>query len=201
MLSSLAAAALLLPSGTSGAVADRPQTIESILAVVDRRPVLLSEVKLTAELQGVDERQALELLIDEVLMYQEARRFPQSRSSAEEDAQALHDLQGRVSKGATQHALLAATARRQATILRYVAVRFRPLVRVSDDDVERNYEREYLSQANPPALAQVQGLLRSKLAAQALDQRIEAWVRDLRARVRIRYNAAPSPLPASGTDP
>jgi hypothetical protein len=201
MLSSLVATVLLLPLG---AAPDRPQTIERILAVVDRRPVFLSEVKLTAELQRVDERQALELLIDEVLMYQEARRFPQSRSSTDEEAQAHRDLLARVGQAAAgREGLLGATARRQATILRYVAVRFRPLVRVSDDELARAYEREYLLQPNPPTRAQVQAPLRSKLAAQALDQRIEAWVRELRVRARIRYNgpASPGPPPASDNDP
>ncbi len=207
MLSSIAVA-LSLSLGASGAALDRPETLERILAVVERRPVLLSEVKLTGDLQRVDERQALELLIDEVIMYQEARRFPQSRSSADEEAQALRDLQARLGpSAASQEALLRAMARRQATILRYVAVRFRPLIRVSDDDVQRAYEREYHAQANPPAFAQVQAALRARLTARALDQRVESWVREIRERARVRYNGAippnagqPSP-PASDTVP
>jgi hypothetical protein len=65
-------------------------------------------------------------------------------------------------------------ARRQATILKYVDFRFRPQVRVTSEDAEE----------------------RARLEADDLDARIEAWVKDLRAGARIRYNRV-STAPAS----
>ena len=65
----------------------RAGVVERILAVVDGGPVLLSEVALFEKVRGDTEREALDGLIDEQLMYREAARLPQAaltrtRSSA-----------------------------------------------------------------------------------------------------------------------
>ncbi len=80
-------------------------------------------------------------------------------------------------------------ARRQATILKYIAARFRPQVRVGPEAVRALYDREYASLAEPPAFEEVAPALERRLVDQVLDERIEAWVRELRASSRVRYNA------------
>ena len=111
MRSELAAVLLLL------AAPGRAGVVERILAVVDGRPVLLSEVALFEKVRGDTERQALDGLIDEQLMYREAPAAPgradRRRAARFEPARADHSQPGRTS-GA--HRL----ARRQAAILKYV---------------------------------------------------------------------------------
>ncbi len=145
------------------------EVIERILAVVQDRPVLLSEVRVVQEVRGLSGEQALELLVDERLMFEQAARLPQSVvSEAEVDPEvakllATHPaLAGRVAE-----ADLRRLVRRQAAILKFVEFRFRPQVRVAED--------------LPPER-------RDEEVRRALDQRIEAWVKELRAQAEVRYN-------------
>jgi hypothetical protein len=162
MLSS-AAIVLVLAQAVSGAAA--PRVVEQVLAVVDARPVLLSEARLVQQVLGEAEAPALEALIDEHLMFAEARRLPQAALTDAEEAAALSALEARVGVPADPDALRR-MAHRQATILKYVDFRFRPQVRVVADD---------------PAD-------KARLEAEELDARIESWVKDLRAAANVRYN-------------
>ena len=128
MRSELAAVLLLL------AAPGRAGVVERILAVVDGRPVLLSEVALFEKVRGDTERQALDGLIDEQLMYREAARLPQAALTEQEEQRAFESLRARVPvASADEEEQLRRLARRQAAILKYVGFRFRPQVRVSDE--------------------------------------------------------------------
>ncbi len=155
-------AASLRPAGAG-------EVIERILAVVQDRPVLLSEVRVVQEVRGRSAEEALEALIDERLMFEQAARLPQSVvSEAEVDPEvakllATHPaLAGRVAE-----ADLRRLVRRQAAILKFVEFRFRPQVRVAED--------------LPPER-------RDEEVRRALGQRIEAWIKELRAQAEVRYN-------------
>ena len=77
----LLAAALLAPPAGG-------EVVERILAVVDGRPLMLSEVRLVQQLRGLDRAAALEALIDEQLMLREAARLAQSVVSEEDEQRA-----------------------------------------------------------------------------------------------------------------
>ena len=156
MLSSLLAAAFLLAD---------PRVVERVVAVVDDRPVLLSEVRLVQQVRGGEEDAALEALIDEHLMFAAAVRLPQAALTDEEEGAALASLTERTPAAGDRDALRR-MARRQATILKYVDFRFRPQVRIAAEDPEE----------------------KARLEAADLDARIEAWVKDLRAAAHVRYN-------------
>ena len=162
---------------------------ERILAVVDDRPILLTEVRVVERVLGLDPTGALEKLIDEWLMFREAARIPQAAVAAEEEEQALRGLlQSRPDlEGAVPEADLRRLARRQATILKYVNFRFRAQIRVGDERVRQAYEDEYRGRPAPP-LADVEETLRERLARRDLGERIEAWVKELRAGAEIRKN-------------
>ena len=163
---------LPLPAATA------PLVVERILAVVDGRPVLLSEVRVVEQVTGQDRARALEALIDERLMFREAARLPQATVTEDEEARALESLLARSGPAVAgvPEGDLRKLARRQATILKYVDFRFLPQVRV-DDEVE------------PEA--------REALAAEDLRRRIEAWVKELRLGADVRYNAPPPGTPAA----
>lgn len=169
----LAAGGLFAWMLSAGAVAAEPTVVERILAVVDGRPVLLSEVRVVEQVTGQDRARALEALIDERLMFREAARLPQATVTEDEESRALQSLVARAgpSLAAVPEGDLRQLARRQATILKYVDFRFLPQVRVEEA-------------AEPEA--------REQLAAEDLRRRIEAWVKELRRGADVRYNALPS---------
>jgi len=165
----------------------RAAVVERILAVVDGRPVLLSEVSLFGKVRGEAERPALDGLIDEELMYREAERLPQAALTVDEEERAVASLESRVSVSTPdEEEQLRRLARREAAILKYVEFRFRPQVRVSEEAVRAAYDAE------PPAgrglFEQAAPAIRQRLADADLSRRIEEWVKELRRAAQIRYN-------------
>ena len=163
------------------------EVIERIVAVVDSRPLLLSEVRLLQQVRGDSEAAAREALVDEWLMFSEAARLPQFAPTPEEETAALGSLELRA-PGPTPptEADLRRLARRQATIVKYVDFRFRPQVRVEEAAVAALYATEF--PAGAPPFAEVADALRARLTARDLDRRIEEWVKELRQGADIRYN-------------
>jgi hypothetical protein len=162
------------------------EIVERVLAVVDRRPVLLTEVRTMSALKGVGEAAALDALIDEMLMYAEARRYPQAQPTAAEEDAALMSLRSARARGLSAEEL-GRVARRQATILKYVGLRFRPLIHVSDEAVQQAFDAEAAAAPSPPSFAERAPVIRERLAARELDARIEEWVRQLRGSADVRY--------------
>ena len=173
MLSRLLPAWLVLALAVPAAAA--PRLVERVVAVVDARPVLLSEMRLAQQVLALEEGPALEALIDEHLMFAEAIRLPQAALTDAEEAGALLSLVARVPGAIGDPDALRRMARRQAAILKYVDFRFRPQVRITAEDPEQ----------------------KARLEADALDDRIEAWVKDLRATATVRYNGLNRKAPAS----
>lgn len=181
----VAAAVLLLSPPRAAA-----EIVERIQAAVDGRPLLASDAAVMARLRGFDARAALEALIDEELMFREASRLPQAAPTADEAARALASLEARA--GAEARGLPAASleriARREATIVKYAGFRFAPQVRVEDDEIQAAYEAESAGRAGAPTFEERAPALRAALTDRKLGERIEAWVKELRAAARIRYN-------------
>lgn len=179
------------------------RVLERVLAVVDERPLLLSEVQAMEQVRGLDRARALEASIDERLMFQEASRLPQATVTPEELERALEALL------ATRPELAAEVPRpelervinRQAAILRYVDFRFRPQIRITDEDVRAAWNEEFRGEPQGPAFEDEEATLRARLERQALDERIEGWVARLRERAEVRYVEGPgSPPPPSDDD-
>lgn len=163
--------------------------LERILAVVEGHPVLLSEVRLLQAVRGLSQEAALEELIDERLMLREAGRLAQSAVLPEEEERALALLRdSSPSAGAAAPADLRRLVRRQSAIVKYIDFRFRPQVSVSEADVRRAWEQRHTGDAAAPPLESEAASLREELLQKALDERIEAWVAELRAAADIRYN-------------
>jgi hypothetical protein len=175
----LAALVLVLDVRAGAAV------VERILAVVDGRPVLLSEVALFQKARGDDETRALDGFIDEQLMYREAARLPQAALTPAEEQRAVESLRVPAAT-ADEREQLRRLARRQAAIVKYIAFRFRPQVRVSEDAVRAAYAAEGRTDAE--TFEEAAPRLRARLAEEDLSRRIEAWVKELRQGADVRYN-------------
>lgn len=166
-----------------------PPVVERVLAVVGGRPVLLSETQALREVRGVTPEAALELLVDETLMYDQASRTPQAAVTADEEERARDallekrpELRSRVSRPDLTRLL-----KRQLSILKYVDFRFRPQARPTDEDLQRAYAEEYASRPDAPAFDAVAEALRERLLRRKLDQKVEDWVKELRAAAEIRH--------------
>jgi hypothetical protein len=179
----------LLPSLALLASVSSGEVVERILAVVDGRPLMLSEVRLVQQLRGLERAPALDALVDEQLMLREASRLAQSVVSPEDEQRAYDSLlQRHPNASSLPEADLRRLVRRQAAILKYVEFRFRPQVQVADAAVRDAYEREYGSRADPLSFEAAAPEIRRRLADRELDEKIEAWIQELRAGAEIRYN-------------
>ena len=169
------ALALLLAGGVAvSSVAQEPRVYDRILAVVDGRPLLLSEVRLVERLRGLGREAALEEAIDERLMFEQAVRLPQTAPTPGESERAYAELAAGLGGAPDDPEALRELARRQATILKYIEFRFRPLVR-AEQAMRAEPGSEPLEEVDFDASA-------------ALDARIEEWVAELQGDARIRYN-------------
>jgi len=173
----------------------RVETVERVVAVVDERPLLLSDVRTLGAVRGLGEEAAREAAIDERLMHAEAARLPQAEVTPEEEEQAvLRLLAGRPAlRDTVPEPELRRLMRRQIGIFKYVEFRFRPQLRVGDDEVRKAWEEEQAGRPAGPAFEDEQEKLRARLERRALDERIEAWVKELRSRSDVRYVAPPPP--------
>ncbi len=192
--------AALAPSGAASPPPPRhPRTeiVERIVAVVDERPIFLSDLCALRAVRGLAEEQALPALVDERLMYVEAARLPQAEVSPEEEDRALATLvetrPGLVAE--VPEPDLRRLLRRQIVILKYVEFRFRPQVRVSDEEVRKVWEEDQAGNPAGPALEDEQETIRARLERRALDERIEAWIAELRTRADVRYAEVPPLAP------
>jgi hypothetical protein len=171
------------------ASAARGEVVERILAVVDGRPLMLSEVRVVQQLRGLERPAALEALVDEQLMLREASRLAQSVVSEDDEQRAYESLlQRNPTASSLPEGDLRRLVRRQAAILKYVEFRFRPQVQVADTAVRDAYEQQYGSRADAPTLEAAAPDIRRQLADHELDAKIEAWIKELRAGAEIRYN-------------
>ncbi|MCU0240917.1 MAG: hypothetical protein MUF51_00680 [Vicinamibacteria bacterium] len=175
----------LLASGPTEA----PVIVERILAVVDEDPITQSDAQIEQHLKGSSRADALEALIDERLMYREARRFPQAVALRDEETQAFETLWKK--HGDQSASALRRIAHRQVTIVKYIDSRFRPQIRISREALRQRYERLHAAQSAPPPLESVAGEIQERLIEEQLNERIEGWIRELRSLARIRYTSGP----------
>jgi hypothetical protein len=180
-------AALLLASAIGAGVrpAHAGPIVERVVAFVNKKPVLLSDVELTRALLKLDEKEATERAIDEALMFDEASRLVTETLPEEEVARAVLSLREKAGPRFTGPALRR-KALVQLAISNYIELRLRPQVRVEDEAVRQVYNERVLNEAQPPPFDLVADAIRESLESRALDQKIEEWVASLRRREDIR---------------
>jgi hypothetical protein len=100
--------------------------VERILAVVNGRPVMLSDVRAVEGRDGVTREDALERVIDEMLLFEEAFRLPQGPARSAVTA-APGDAEDPASRRLRE---------RRAAIERYTVFRFRPQVRAAGEEAQ-----------------------------------------------------------------
>ena len=84
---------------------------------------------------------------------------------------------------------LLAELSKQADLLSFLSLRFRPAVQISEADIEK-YFREHIESkvaANPVALNEVRSGIEQILANRQADADLETWLQEQRSRTRIVY--------------
>jgi hypothetical protein len=180
---------LAIMTALASAPAHAGTVVERTVAFVNRRPILLSDVEMTRALLGLEEAEALERTIDEVLMSDEASRLVSDSVSEEEIATAIGMLREKAGARFTP-AALRRKALAQLAISKYIDLRLRPLVRIEDGDVRKVFNEKVAADPLAPAFALVAPEIRQLLERQSLDQKIEEWVASLRRRDEVRRPAA-----------
>lgn len=165
--------------------------VERTVAFVNKKPVLLSDVELTRALLKLDEKEATERAIDEVLMFEEASRMVTESLPEEAVSRAVLSLKEKAGLEFSP-AALRRKALVQLAIANYIELRLRPQVRVEDEAVRQTFNDRVAKDPQTPLFALVADAIRELLESRALDQKIEEWIALLRGREEIR-RVAPRP--------
>jgi hypothetical protein len=83
---------------------------------------------------------------------------------------------------------------RQLTLLRFIEVRFRPAVHVSDQEIQEYFEKQIKPQkeitnpGQPVALEDYRNIIDETLAEKRTDQEVDNWLADVRKRTEIVFH-------------
>lgn len=199
----------------AAAAASRGEIVDRIVASIGTQVVTLSDVQQADRLERFFNRQPLEKpnaarirslasrLIDQLLLRQEmeASRFPVAAPGqvderlAELQKEYGGEAQFRAALG--EYGLDEAALRRyletRLNILRFIDLRFRPMVAVEEPDIENYYRATLLprlrqagSQETPP-LDQVHDRIEAVLTQERVNQVYAQWLEDLRSQAGIQY--------------
>lgn len=187
--------------------ASSAELVDRVIAVVGREAITLSEAVEAQQLGLLKGSAAPELadvverLIESLLVEREVDRYPAGPVSREAIDRALETLKESFGSVEDFEAVLRSQGisvnelrvvlRRQIRISRYLERRFRPLVYITADEVERFYENELVPELRErqqavPRLETVEGDIRRLLEEREFNRRVEAWIAELKEDVPIR---------------
>lgn len=199
---------------------------EEVVAVVDKRAVLLSELEFEARLararaQGpqtleapvppAELRAALERAVERLLVFQEAERlqvFELAPGELEAAVGALRALLGAtqldafMARWGLDDRSLSDVLQRELRAVRYLESRFRLASRPRELDVQAyllSHRAEYMGRPSDEAAAEVRMLL----AKERFERLVASFIADVRRRTRIQllrdFDAPGNELPKSGS--
>jgi len=185
-------------------------TIDRIAAVIDQQVLTVSEVNQMAELRffphaaGKSDddyhHDILEAMIAQALRYRYVERFGAQDISKDSIEARLAEIQSRfktsVEFGAalvrselTRDELLA-MIKRQLQVEAYIRELFAPMIFVANDDIATYYNGTWRQQRTArglsvPPLNDVREEIRTLIRSRQLDQQVETWTAQLRARANV----------------
>jgi hypothetical protein len=196
--------ALLLTAPVYGVTVDR------IAAVIDRQVLTVSEVNQMAEVRFFPRAAArseddyrhdiLEALIAQALRFRDVERFGAQDIPKDSIEARLVEIQHRFASPAELDAALAraeltpdelrALIKRQLQVEAYIQERFAPMVFVANEDIADYYNgpwrQQRVARGLPvPPLNDVREEIRTLIRSRQLDQQIETWTTQLRARANV----------------
>lgn len=193
----------------------RGEIIDRIAVSVGNRVItqtdLDREIRITALLNGekpdfspAHKREAAERMVDQVLVRNELEASRYLLPSAADVDAAIKELKSRYADEAAYRRALAEYGVSeedlrtrllwQLTLLRFIDVRFRPGIQITDDEI-RDYFNQHLRaiymQAHPgqtPSLDDYRESVEQTLISQSANRQVEEWLKEARRRTRIQYH-------------
>ena len=207
--------------------------VDRIVAVVNKRVIMESkldeEVRLGRLLQGkppagakLDPAEAsftLEQLIDRALLEQQILHGDMETPSPEEVARRVNEIRSRTPGLETEEGWRARLAADDLTqqdverrivseysVLHYIDVRFRNLVRVDKAAIAAFYQDKFLPELRhrgvpEPPLAEVSDKIEKVLVEQRVDEMLNDWLKTLRAQAQIENLLSLTNAPGTGAHP
>lgn len=185
-------------------------TVDRIAAVIDRQVLTVSEVNQMAEMRFFPRvagrsdddyrHDILEALIAQALRYRDVERFGAQDIPKDSIEARLVEIQHRFASPAELDAALAraeltsdelrALIKRQLQVEAYIQERFAPMVFVANEDIADYYNGPWRQQRVErglpvPPLNDVREEIRTLIRSRQLDQQIETWTTQLRARANV----------------
>ena len=184
-------------------------TIDRIAAVIDRQVLTVSEINQLVELRFFPRserndddhrRDVLDRMIAQTLRLRDAERFGAQDIPRDSIEARLQEIRKRFASEDEFNAALARTeltldevrslVRRQLQVEAYIGERFAPLIFVSGDEIEAYYKGPWTEQRRErrlpvPPLSEVREEIRTLLRSSRLEEEIERWTAQLRARASV----------------
>jgi len=172
---------------------------------------LSREIRLTALLNGTqpdfspaNKRETAERMVDQLLVRSELEASRYRLPSTAETDKELRQIRNRFGSDAAYRSALAKYGvseddlkKRlmwQLTLVRFIDVRFRPGIQISDEDIRKYFNehvRTLAAEAHPNSVPSVDGYrdsIEQTLVSQAANQQVEQWLKEARRRTRIQYH-------------
>jgi hypothetical protein len=185
-------------------------TVDRIAAVIDRQVLTVSEVNQMAEVRFFPRvagrsdddyrHDIVEALIAQALRFRDVERFGAQDIPKDSIEARLVEIQHRFASPAELDAALAraeltpdelrALIKRQLQVEAYIQERFAPMVFVANEDIADYYSgpwrQQRVARGLPvPPLNDVREEIRTLIRSRQLDQQIETWTTQLRARANV----------------
>lgn len=189
-----------------------PAEVDRLLASVNGRVITMGDLELAQDLNAVllygrgngrsGLEQELERLIDLEIIRQELENFAIGQADEKYVESRLDELRKAYAeigglpvllrRLGMQESELVSYLRLQALILKFINLRFRPFVSVSEADVQAYYDDKLVpglrkSGAWIPPVAQVANQIRGVLIEEKINQSMDAWIKNARSTSRIDY--------------
>jgi hypothetical protein len=187
-------------------------TVDRIAAVIDQQVLTVSEISQisqmveirffprTAQTDDEHRREVLDALIAQALRYRDVERFGADDVPRDTIEARIEEIERRFPTEADFNTALAraeltldevrALAKRQLQVEAYIQERFAPLIFVSTEDIEEYYRGPWSAQRRErglavPPLTQVRDEVREAIRSSRLQDEIEKWTAQLRARANV----------------
>lgn len=213
---------LVLGLTTSYLQAQSGETIDRIVATVNKQPLLLSDVdgnqrmeaffegRQITSLSAEERKAALNRLIDRELLLQQmqADYSPTEQEIGDRVKSIREQLKLAGTDEAWQRALgtcglspgdVEGFVRTQLQVMRFVDLRLRPTIRVDEEAIEAYYRDSLVPQvkktgAEPESLQQLRPKIRELLVQQKMDGVLESWLSNLRSQSEVHIASDPNAM-------
>ncbi len=190
----------LLTGASAGA-----ETVDRIVAIIDREVVTLSEAEQASEIararggEKVLLVDVVERLIESRLVEREVERFTgepvppplveRAFEEVREGSPSAAEFRQMLARDGLSEEELRATLRRQVAVAQYLERRFRPMTFVTEEQIAAYYRDELAPSVEGrrlPELDDVSESIRRILEERAFNARVEVWIAALKGRAKIR---------------